>query len=96
MTSQKVKDQEVTQEEGFNEADANTSCDETSCDNMADAEQSSADTMADEESNNDNSVQEPTPEEVIAVWRDKYMRLQAEFDIPRGGRCRLFSWYRER
>lgn len=80
MTSQKVKEQEVTAEENFNEADANHSCDETSCDNMADAEQSSADTMADEESNNDNSVQEPTPEEVIAVWRDKYMRLQAEFD----------------
>ena len=28
----------------------------------------------------EEAIEEPTPEEVIAVWRDKYMRLQAEFD----------------
>ena len=28
----------------------------------------------------DNVSAEPTLEEQIAVWRDKYMRLQAEFD----------------
>jgi molecular chaperone GrpE len=28
----------------------------------------------------DNVAVEPTPEEQIAAWRDKYMRLQAEFD----------------
>ncbi|MBE6176556.1 MAG: nucleotide exchange factor GrpE [Rikenellaceae bacterium] len=28
----------------------------------------------------DNVSDEPSPEEQIAVWRDKYMRLQAEFD----------------
>ena len=39
------------------------------------------DTMSDEASAaTDNMSLEPTLEEQIAVWRDKYMRLQAEFD----------------
>ncbi|MBQ2032951.1 MAG: nucleotide exchange factor GrpE [Alistipes sp.] len=38
--------------------------------------------MTDEkdESASEEQFEEPSPEEVIAVWRDKYMRLQAEFD----------------
>lgn len=36
--------------------------------------------MAVEEDETDNMSQEPSLEEQIAVWRDKYMRLQAEFD----------------
>ena len=78
MTSQKVKDQEVTQEEGFNGADGSPSCEGTPCANMADDEQQATATMAEGEES--QPAQEPTPEEVIAVWRDKYMRLQAEFD----------------
>ena len=81
MTSQKVKDQEVTQEEGFNGADGSPSCEGTPCANMADDEQQATATMAEgEEVNDDKSAQEPPSEEIIAVWRDKYMRLQAEFD----------------
>ena len=81
MTSQKVKDQEVTREEGFNGADGSPSCEGTPCANMADDEQQATATMAEGEEASDNkSAQEPTPEEIIAVWRDKYMRLQAEFD----------------
>ena len=67
-------DQDVKDKKIVNDAEANSSCDEASCDNMADKEQTGSDTMAEGE------MQEPTPEEVIAVWRDKYMRLQAEFD----------------
>ena len=67
-------DQDVKDKEIVNEAEVNGSCDEASCDNMADKEQTGSDTMAEGE------MQEPTPEEVIAVWRDKYMRLQAEVD----------------
>ena len=73
MTDQDVKDQD-----GLNEKDVNPSCEDAACDNMADKAQSDADTMAD--SDDSQPAQEPTPEEVIAVWRDKYMRLQAEFD----------------
>ena len=36
--------------------------------------------MAVEDESTDNMSQEPSLEEQIAVWRDKYMRLQAEFD----------------
>ena len=39
------------------------------------------DTMADDAaSQSDNVSAEPSLEEQIAVWRDKYLRLQAEFD----------------
>lgn len=78
MTDQKLKDQDVKDQESVNEKDVNPSCEDTACDNMADQTPSDADTMAD--SDGEQLVQEPTPEEVIAVWRDKYMRLQAEFD----------------
>lgn len=78
MTDQKLKDQDVKDQDGLNEKDVNPSCEDAACDNMADKVQSDADTMAD--SDDSQPAQEPTPEEVIAVWRDKYMRLQAEFD----------------
>ena len=78
MTDQKLKDQDVKDQDGLNEKDVNPSCEDAACDNMADKAQSDADTMAD--SDDSQPAHEPTPEEVIAVWRDKYMRLQAEFD----------------
>ena len=78
MTDQKLKDQDVKDQDGLNEKDVNPSCEDAACDNMADSAQSDADTMADNDQ--EQPAQEPTPEEVIAVWRDKYMRLQAEFD----------------
>ncbi|MBQ5704186.1 MAG: nucleotide exchange factor GrpE [Alistipes sp.] len=78
MTDQKLKDQDVKDQDGLNEKDVNPSCEDAACDNMADKAQSDADTMAD--GDGEQPAQEPTPEEVIAVWRDKYMRLQAEFD----------------
>ena len=80
MTDKNIKDQEVTEEQSFNEADAAASSNDASCDNMADDQQSATDTMAEESSAEEQNTQEPTPEEIIAVWRDKYMRLQAEFD----------------
>ena len=80
MTNKNIKDQEVTEEQGFNEADAAASGNDASCDNMADGQQSATDTMAEESSAEEQNTAEPTPEEIIAVWRDKYMRLQAEFD----------------
>lgn len=80
MTDKNIKDQEVTEEQSFNEADAAASNNDASCDNMADDQQSATDTMAEESSAEEQNTAEPTPEEIIAVWRDKYMRLQAEFD----------------
>lgn len=80
MTNKNIKDQEVTEEQGFNEADAAASNNDASCDNMAEDSEQATDTMAEESSAEEQNTAEPTPEEIIAVWRDKYMRLQAEFD----------------
>jgi molecular chaperone GrpE len=45
------------------------------------AAEAAADNMSDEgEATTDNVSVEPTLEEQIAAWRDKYLRLQAEFD----------------
>ncbi|MBR5333301.1 MAG: nucleotide exchange factor GrpE [Alistipes sp.] len=73
MTDEKIKDQEVNQENGFNAADGNPSCDGASGANVADDEQAATANVAEDGA-------EPSQEEIIAVWRDKYMRLQAEFD----------------
>ena len=72
MAENKVKDQEVKMDEELAQdaAEQNAQCDNG--DNMAEDTESESDTVAE--------GSEPTPEEVIAVWRDKYMRLQAEFD----------------
>ena len=76
MTENKVKDQEVKMDE---ELAQDTPQQESQCDNsdnMAEDAELESDTVAE----GGESIAEPTPEEVIAVWRDKYMRLQAEFD----------------
>ena len=80
MTDKKVMDQDVMDQEGFNEAEGSSSCEGTPCDNMADETDATTDTMAEGGEETASQQAEPTPEEVIAVWRDKYMRLQAEFD----------------
>ena len=80
MTDEKIKDQEVNQENGFNEADGNSSCESTPCDNVADDKSEATDNVSEESEGAQAATSEPSPEEVIAVWKDKYMRLQAEFD----------------
>ena len=80
MTDEKIKDQDVKEEEGFNPSDGYPSCEGEPCANMAEDEQSEADTMTEVEGGESAELREPSPEEIIAVWRDKYMRLQAEFD----------------
>ena len=81
MTKEKVANQEVEEQDGLHNGEGNPSNEGEQCDNMAE-ENAAADTMTyeKEESASDEQFEEPTPEEVIAVWRDKYMRLQAEFD----------------
>ena len=81
MTKEKVANQEVDEQEVLQNGDGNPSMDGEQCANMAE-EDNAADTMTDkeEEPASEEQFEEPSPEEVIAVWRDKYMRLQAEFD----------------
>jgi molecular chaperone GrpE len=83
MTTEKIKNQEVKSEKEFNQTECSASCEATSYANVAeDGEQATA-TMAEgdvAESAKESATQEPSQEEIIAVWQDKYMRLQAEFD----------------
>ena len=80
MTKDNVKEQEVKQDNEFNPAEGNPSGEGASGANVADEAADATANVAEEGDNVEVSASEPTPEEVIAVWRDKYMRLQAEFD----------------
>ncbi len=62
-------ERDITTEEGVDKSHEATT-EAASTDNMTDGGAEAA----------DNVSAEPTLEEQIAVWRDKYMRLQAEFD----------------
>ena len=53
---------------------------EAKASNESGKEQTSSDNVAEESGVESDNVAEPSLEEQIAVWRDKYMRLQAEFD----------------
>ncbi len=73
MTKQKVNNQEVdekidpAQEQAAQEAEA------AATDTVAEEQQTATDTVAE----TDNT---PSVEEQVALWQDKYIRLQAEFD----------------
>ena len=80
MTEEKVVNQEFEQPNDVNPADAAASCEGDANANMAEEANEQSATMSDQESAGSEPAAEPSPEEVIAIWRDKYMRLQAEFD----------------
>ncbi len=86
MTQEKVYNQAVNGDEGFIEGEGYPSCNGTPCANMADEdalEGDSTDTVADE-TQAPATESEPTVEEAPKVevddFRDKFLRLQAEFD----------------
>ncbi len=73
MKKENVYNEAVDCDEGFTEGNGYPSCDGEPCANMADAEADEPATMA----GDDNA---PSQDAVIAEWKDKYLRLQAEFD----------------
>lgn len=84
MTEEQIKNQDVEQQDGFRDGDVDPSCEGQTCANVADEDQADTATMADADAVAEEPAKEefvePSQEEVIAIWRDKYMRLQAEFD----------------
>lgn len=84
MSKQEVYNEEVKPEEGFAEGDVEPNCEGQSCANMADDDTRTIDEMADEvnaeqaETTEIDEVEKAQAE--AAEWRDKYLRLQAEFD----------------
>jgi molecular chaperone GrpE len=79
MTKKTSENQVVEEKEGFVEGEGYPNCEGEPCANMADEEQPQADTVAEE-----NATAEKTEEEAPKVeeidWKDRYIRLQAEFD----------------
>ena len=76
MKTKKTENQQVDEKAGFVEGEGYPNCEGEPCANMADENQQSADTVAEEP----KSESEDTPKAEEVDWRDKYIRLQAEFD----------------
>ena len=70
--------QDINNEQNGAQADANTECGAAACDNMADATDTAADNLADGEPATEDALTIALAE--AAGWKDKYIRLQAEFD----------------
>ena len=75
MKKQEVFNQDVNTDEAFIDGEGNTSCEGAPCDNVTEGDESSTATMTEEEQTPANDF-----EKEAAEWRDKYIRLQAEFD----------------
>ncbi|MEG1611693.1 MAG: nucleotide exchange factor GrpE [Alistipes sp.] len=73
MKKEKVYNEAVKGDEGFAEGEAYPSCEGEACDKMADKESSESDNVSDMDALSDVALE-------AAAWRDKFMRLQAEFD----------------
>ncbi len=80
--------QAVGGDEGFTAGDAYPSCEGQPCDNMADTDAGDADTLAgQEQAEATEQTAEDTADDALAqaqselaAWKDKHLRLQAEFD----------------
>ena len=79
MTMKTAENQFVEEKEGFVDGEGYPNCEGEPCANMADEEQQTTDTVAEESDAAAESVEEAPKSEEID-WRDKYIRLQAEFD----------------
>lgn len=86
MKKKEVYNEAVNGDEGFASGDGYPSCDGEPCANVADETEGSTDTMAGvgEESGAGTEAADGAAAEAaaaeIAEWKDKYLRLQAEFD----------------
>ena len=75
MTKKTAENQVVEEKEGFVQGEGYPNCEGEPCANMAEDEQPQADTVAEEQT---EMGEAPKAEEVD--WKDRYIRLQAEFD----------------
>ena len=73
MTKKTAENQVVEEREGFAQGEGYPNCEGEPCANMAEENEAAADTVAEEQ-----KVEAPKVEEID--WKDKYLRLQAEFD----------------
>ena len=73
MTKENIKDQEINNEAGFRDGERYPSCEGEPCANVAEEQQETANVA-------DEPAAEEKPVEEQIDWKDKYIRLQAEFD----------------
>lgn len=74
MEQEKVYNQEVDDEQGVAPGDDRLSCEGEPCANVADDSEGATDTLS------ADTAPETDVQAEIAEWKDKYLRLQAEFD----------------
>lgn len=75
MNKEKSYNESIETDEEIRHEESRPAGDDASCANMADDGEASADTMTAEV-----SEEQPDYERTIAEWKDKYVRLHAEFD----------------
>lgn len=78
MKKEKVYNEAVNGDEGFEPGEGYPSCDGEPCANVADDSQDGTDTMADAAGGDAGTA--PDMAGALAEWQDKFIRLQAEFD----------------
>ena len=76
MTKKTADNQVVEEKEGFVQGEGYPNCEGEPCANMAEDAEATADTVAEEP----NNEKEEAPKAEDIDWKDKYIRLQAEFD----------------
>ena len=80
MKNKKVDNQTINDNEGFTDGEGYPSCEGTPCDNVTEGEESSTATMSEPAEQAAEEAPANDFEREAAEWRDKYIRLQAEFD----------------
>lgn len=75
MNKEKSYNESIETDEEIRHEESRPAGDDAACANMADGGEASADTMTAEV-----SEEQPDYERTIAEWKDKYVRLHAEFD----------------
>ena len=83
MDKEKIYNEAVEGDEGFAKGEGYPSCEGESCANVADEAEGQADTMAEpatEPAAEEQLVAEEQLALEVAAWKDKFLRLQAEFD----------------
>ena len=78
MTKKQADNQIVEEKEGFVDGEGYPNCEGEPCANMAEESKDETDTVAEEQAEEQTVEEAPKAEETD--WKDKYLRLQAEFD----------------
>ena len=73
QTEQTIDNEKFSTEQGYSEGDNYPNCEGAPCDNVADDEQQQTDNSSEADAQVDVAAE-------VAEWKDKYLRLQAEFD----------------